>query len=236
MSNEIFVLFIGTIGLLGFALAIHLILFRKNSVPTKMLGWYTLLLTISSLEPLKQYFSTSMYLFEIVVGAGSFMIGPVLFVYCKYRIQNSMYWKRIDFLHFIPAGIFLILMIASPQTSVPEQEASVDVMLYVFFVCQVFAYTLTSLFLVTKEKKQGNPELLLQQFHLTFILFLVISSLVLFVYSFASTLIGFNTSFPFKLSIQAFLTLIIIVIVLLNAETLENHELRSETAKTFQKK
>lgn len=234
MSNEIFILFIATIGLLGFALAVHLILFRKNTVPTKMLGWYTFLLTISSLEPLKQYLSTQMYLFEIVVGAGSFMIGPVLFVYCKYRIQNRMHWKRMDFLHFIPAMILLLLMIVSPQNSVSEQESSGDVMLYLFFVCQVFAYTLTSLFLISKEKKHGNSELLLQQFHLTFILFLVISSLILFVYSFASTLLGFNTSFPFKLSIQAFLTLIIIVIVLLNAETLEDHELR-RTAKTFPK-
>ena len=236
MTNEIFILSIAAIGLLGVALSIHLIFFGKNKVPAKMLGWYTLLLTLSSLEPLKEYLSSATYPFEVGVAVGSFMIAPLLFLYCKSRILNRMQWRKVNFLHFIPAAILLILMLATPQPTGRVQESSADIILYLLFVCQVFTYSIISILLIWKEKKRGNPEFPLQQFHLNFVLFLVIGSLALFIYSFASTLLGFNKSFEFKLSIQVVLTLIIMFIVLLNAETLENHELRNKGTKRFQGK
>ena len=198
-----------------------------------MLGCYTLLLTLSSLEPLKQYLSGAAYPFEVGVAVGSFMIPPMLFLYCKYRLQNRMQWRKVNILHFIPAAILLILMVAIPQRTDSVQESSADIILYLLFVCQVFTYSIISFLLIWKEKKRHNPEFPLQQFHLNFVLFLVIGSLAFFIYSFASTLLGFNNSFEFKLSIQVVLILIIIFIVLLNAETLENHELRNKGTKRF---
>jgi hypothetical protein len=232
MSNEIFLLSIAAIALLGFALSIHLIFFGKNKVPAKTLGWYTLLLTLSSLEPLKPYLATGTKAFEVLVAVGSFMIAPMLFLYCKYRVLQTMPWRNSNILHFAPAGILCILLAATPQPTAPVEESSADVVLYLLFIGQVFTYSVISFSLIWKEKRRGNPLFPLQQFHLNFVLFLVIGSITMFVYSFASTLLGLNTSFQFKLSIQAVLTLIIIFIVLLNAETLENHELRRNQSKT----
>ncbi len=147
-----------------------------------------------------------------------------------------MQWRKASILHFIPAGILLILMLATPQPTGPVQESSGDIILYLLFICQVLTYSLISFLVIWKEKKRSDPEFPLQHFHLNFVLFLVSGSLVLFIYSFASTLLGFNNSFPFKLSIQAVLTLIIIIIVLLNAETLENHGSRNTRTKTFLRK
>jgi hypothetical protein len=236
MTNEIFILSIAAIGLLGLALSIHLIFSGKNKIPAKILGWYTLLLTLSSLEPLKLYLSTATYPFEVGVAVGSFMIAPMLFLYCKYRIQNRTQWRKVNILHFIPAAILLILMLAAPQPTGPVQESSAEFILYLLFAAQVFTYSIISFLLIWKKKKRGNPEFPLQQFHLNFVLFLVIGSLALFIYSFASTLLCFNNSFEFKVSIQIVLTLIIIFIVLLNAETLENHELRNKGTERFQRK
>jgi hypothetical protein len=123
MSKEIFILFLTAIGLLGFFVTAHLLIFRSHTISTKLLGGYTLLLTVSSLEPVKQYFSASLFVFEILVATCSFMIGPVLYLYCKYRILNYRVWNWKDVIHFIPAGIIMILMLLSspPQASAEEQ-------------------------------------------------------------------------------------------------------------------
>lgn len=229
MSSEIFMLFLAAIGLLGLSVALHLFLFKNKNLSTRLLGGYTLLMTISFLEPLKRYSNVSIFLFEIIVATGAFMLGPMLYLYCKHRIGNNLRSSGWDLMHFIPAGVIMILTIFSPKPSKPMAEQTDEVVLYMLFALQVVAYTLLSLFFALKQKKRVNSEKMVQKFHITFVLFLVISSLILFLYSFSSTLLGLNHSFSFTLSIQALLTLLIIIIVLLNAETLEKHEVRNKT-------
>jgi hypothetical protein len=224
MSNQVLIFSIASIGLLGLALSLHLILYGKNSIPAKMLGFYTFLITVASLEPLKEYLNKGSYFAEVVVAVGSFMIGPMLFLYCKYRLCNKIQWNKSDTLHFLPAVLLFIPMMAGPAPTIAE-DGTADIVLYLSFICQIFAYTLTSFFFVWKKKSRYISGSSIQQFHLNFVFGLVISSLILFVYSFGSTLLGFNDSMNFKIFIQVFLSLIIIVIVFLNAEALEDHEM-----------
>ena len=47
----------------------------------------------------------------------SYIIGPLLFIYVRTTISDNKQFKKIDWLHFIPA--FLILFATSPYTSLP---------------------------------------------------------------------------------------------------------------------
>lgn len=226
MSNQFLLFSIASIGLLGAAMSLHLILHKWNSIPAKILGGYTFLLTLSSLEPLKEYLSTASFFAEIIVAVGSFMIGPMLFLYCKYRLKDKVQWNKLDTFHFVPAGLILILILAGSGSV--EEDTTADIIFYLLFICQIFAYSLTSFSIVWKKKLPGASDISIQKFHLNFVFGLVISSLILFAYSFGSTILGFNDSLNFKIFIQAFLSLVIIVIVFLNAEALEDHELGSE--------
>jgi hypothetical protein len=231
MSNQVLIFSIASIGLLGLALSLHLILYGGTSIPAKMLGFYTFLLTVASLEPLKEYLNKGFYFAEVVVAVGSLMIGPMLFLYCKYRLGNKIQWIKSDTLHFLPAALLLVPMMAGPAPTSGEDRTA-DIVLYLSFIFQIFAYTLTSFLLVWKMKFRDTIDSSIQQFHLNFVFGLVISSLILFVYSFCSTLLGFNDSLNFKIFIQAFLSLIIFVIVFLNAEALEDHEMSDHRKKS----
>lgn len=223
MRQDIFILLILFVAIVGITICGHLVFFQSKNIKAKMLGWYTLLLTISSVEPLKQFTGENIKLFlELSVGTGAFMMGPMLFLYCNYRLLNKPYWIKADALHFIPALIIFLLMFSAPAAQ-PGEESVADVIFYFIFISHLFTYTLKSFLLVLREKKRQRPEALREQFHLPFLVCLVISSFMLFAYSFLSTLFGMNAASHFKLSVQGLLCLIIIVIVLLNAETLENH-------------
>ena len=228
MSNQFLLFSIASIGLLGVAMSLHLVLHKRNSIPAKILGCYTFLLTLSSIEPLKEYLSTASFFVEIIVAIGSFMIGPMLFLYCKYRLKDTVQWNKADIFHFVPACLLLILVLAGSGSV--EEDTTADIIFYLLFVCQIFAYSITSFSIVWKKKMRDASGTSLRQFHLNFVFGLVISSVILFAYSFGSTLVGFNNSLNFKFFIQAFLSLVIIVIVFLNAEALEDHEL-SDTHK-----
>ena len=223
MRQDVFILLILFVAMVGITICGHLVFFQSKNIKAKMLGWYTLLLTISSVEPLKQFIGDHIKLFfEVLVGTGAFMIGPTLFLYCNYRLLNKPYWIKADALHFIPALVIFLLMFSAPAAQ-PGEESVADVIFYFIFISHLFTYTLKSFLLVLREKKRHRPQALREQFHLPFLACLVTSSFVLFAYSFLSTLFGLNEASHFKLCVQGLLTLIIIVIVLLNAETLENH-------------
>src|SRR5687768_13048924 len=100
MRQELFILFILFIALIGVAICCHLVFFPRKSIGAKMLGWYTLLLTLSSVEPLKQFLGAAGLCLEVIIGVAAFMIGPVLFLYCKYRLLDVKFWKKVDALHF----------------------------------------------------------------------------------------------------------------------------------------
>jgi hypothetical protein len=235
MSDFVFTLSTAAIGFLGLAMAIHLLFFGSEKVSAKLLGGYTFLLTLSSLEPLTIHLAAP-YWAETMIGMGAFMIGPTLYLYCHYRISGIKQWKRNNIVHFLPAAILLFLIIISPRPPVDAGESETDIILYLLFVIQLFSYTMISLFLILKTKGQKASPSSLEQFHLSFILILVVSSLVLFGHSFISTMLGANQTVNFRISIQAFLTLLILVVVLLNAETLEDHNLTGKTKKIFRRK
>lgn len=231
MRTEIFILVIILIGLVGISVSFHLLFFARMTIPAKMLGGYTLMLTISSIEPLKLYLDSTSFLLESLVGAASFLIGPVLFLYCKYRLQRISSWKRADALHFVPAaGIFVIMITASRQPQ-PAQDSLIDVIFYLVFVCHVFTYTIRSFVIGLRKRKREKIETLSDRFHLPFIFCLVVSSFLLFLYSFLSTVLGLSGAFYFEVFIQGLLTSIIIIIVLLNAETLDTHPPNGTNAK-----
>lgn len=235
MSDFVFALSTAAIGFLGLAMAIHLVFFGSGKVSAKLLGVYTFLLTLSSVEPLTIHLATP-YWAGAMIGTGAFMIGPMLYLYCLYRTAGIKQWKRKNIIHFLPAAVLLFLIIISPRPPVDAPESETDIILYLLFIMQLFSYTLISLFLILKTKGQNASPSSLEQFHLNFILILVVSSLVLFGHSFISTMLGANNSVNFRISIQAFLTLLILVVVLLNAETLEDHSLTGKTKKIFRRK
>ena len=206
---------------IGFALAIHLAFGVRSNV-ARFLSLFLFSLSVVLLEPLIDRFYSFQHLFAVLIGASTFLIGPSLFHYCKYRM-TTIKKTQYDFLHYLPALIVLVSMgISSIQAQDLAKDSVEDVIVYIFLVLQIFTYCLLALGIAFRSPKifsQSYPN----RFHIVFVRLLVMFTLIMFTYSFLNTLLQYNTSSWFINSIQLVLNLAIISIALFNAEGLEKH-------------
>ncbi len=217
-----------TTALIGWFIGIHLILFTKGTRAI-LLGAYTALISIACAEPLIRYLPyTLMPLATTTVAVCSYLIGPVLFLYCKY-VLTPVPWRKGHLIHFIPATFILLLYILSYLAPGIEHTNSgkEEFVLYMIFQIQLLGYTITSLVMTARRGgTDGRPSEKLQRILLKP---LVITSLALFLYSLAHSLLPVISAKTFVWIIQTMLAVLIMVIALLHAENLEKHKPRIQT-------
>jgi uncharacterized membrane protein len=210
--------------ILGFGIAVHLISYNKQFT-NKLLGLYTLLLSIVAFEPLTEVVeANAQSALQMLVAISSFLLGPALFLYCKYRISDER-WRATDLIHGFPAFVIFVLLVNAQFNGLDTQNDSEneEILWYLLFVAQLFGYTIKS-FLIVRSYYRRHP----QQKHKlqkTFLKPLVITSLILFSYSFFNTLVPVFSKNIFLILIQILIGFLIIVIALLNDETLEKHRI-----------
>jgi hypothetical protein len=218
MSQDVFYLLVCAGGVLGCLFSMILLL-RKKNIAGVLLGVYTLLLSISFIEPVTKYLSQEMRsVTAVVIGTASFMLGPSLYLYCKHSVMNIQKWSRVYIFHFLPAG-FIFLMMAYPII-VPQTASNdtIDILVYGFFVMYLITYSVESLLMVLRKRKSADVRHR-EGIQSAFLLFLVIASLILFSFSTLYTLMGFALNNGFIIGIQTMIFLIIMGTALLNPET-----------------
>jgi len=204
--------------LLSLSLSIHLFILRRGPA-ANFLALYMLSVCIILLEPaIPLAAGHSLWIGQLFIGAFTFVTGPALFHYCKFRLTQSKF--RLGLLwHYVPAFMVFILMSITPESTINEGGAD-EVILYLIFVLQILSYAYLSFRIVKKVASQ----IFISQFHLVFVRLLLGAHVSVFVYSFLSTLIRSNVSSVFIDSIQILLNVIIIVVALFNAEGLEKRK------------
>jgi hypothetical protein len=227
MASEPLHIFTMAGAVIGLGIFIHLF-FRKNNLPAKLLALYTLFISCTLLEPLYSICSIEVVAFlQMGVAFSSLSLGPSLFLYCKHRLNKDKTFKYIDLLHFLPGLMMLLLMLTADKSNGSKEDAQ-EAIFYILFIFQLLSYTIRSLMLVIKNVLH-NPSSKLKMQHM-FLRYLVIISLTLFIYSPVSALFHFHEKDTFTLIIQMFLLVIIVIIALLNSETLENHKRETSMA------
>jgi hypothetical protein len=224
MSKQMFDFLVYTGSILGVLLALPLLFGRKNP-PRTILGIYTLLLTVSFIEPVtKSGNSILSSAAGIVIGTASFMLGPVLYLYCKARAHNIQKWKMSYLVHFIPSGIIFLLMTYSTIFYPAAEEGVAEMVIYGFFVIYLITYSVESLMVILRKRK--TPTTYQEKIQWIFLLFLSSTSLALFAFSTLYTLLGFGLSYTFVIAVQLILFFIIMAISLLNPEASKTEPLR----------
>jgi hypothetical protein len=153
-----------------------------------------------------------------LMGTCAFIMGPALYLYCRMRIARDKPTFRSMF-HFLPATLLLIIVMISPSPEKGSSASTDEVVLYAIFILMLFTYAFLSLRTVLGKAK--IPVHIWESMPVSFVRMLVYSSLLLFTYSLAGTLIRFNGSEVFVVTVQVLLNLVIIVIALLNTEGLQ---------------
>jgi hypothetical protein len=213
--------------LLGFGIAIHLISYNKQFT-NKLLGFYTLLLSIVAFEPLTLLVEVNAQpTLQIMVAISSFLLGPALFLYCKYRISDEP-WRTVELIHTLPALVVFILLVAAQfnGNDMENQSKNEDIIWYLLFIVQLLGYAIKSLIMVWSHYRRHPHQR--NKLKKTFLKPLVLTSLILFSYSFLNTLIPVFSKSVFLILIQILIGFLIIVIAFFNDETLEKHKIRSD--------
>jgi hypothetical protein len=224
MSKQMFDFLVYTGSVLGLLLALPLLFGRKNP-PRTILGVYTLLLTISFVEPVtKSADSILSNATGIIIGTASFMLGPALYLYCKARTQNIQKWKPSYLAHFTPSGIIFLLMTYSAIFYPAAGDGVAEMVIYGFFVIYLITYSVESLMVILRKRK--IPATYPEKIQWIFLLFLSSTSLALFAFSTLYTLLGFGLSYSFVIAVQLVLFFIIMAISLLNPEASKTEPLR----------
>jgi hypothetical protein len=222
MEMETFNFLVCCGGLLGLMLSAPLLIVKK-SIATTLLGIYNLVLTVSFIEPVIKMLSPSLVaIATILIATATFMLGPCLYLYVRHRISNVHQWKNRQLLHFIPATVILLLTTLGTLLSSSGEDGVTEALLYAFFVISLMTYSVESLMLILRNRNKGNVRYP-KGIQFAFLLFLVITSIVLFGFSTLYTLLGFTLTHAFVISIQAILMFIIVGISFLNPELSPKH-------------
>ncbi|HYG17984.1 MAG TPA: hypothetical protein VD816_03610 [Ohtaekwangia sp.] len=206
-------------------LGLHLIISRRN-LPGRLLGFYTLIIGITAAEPILIQVTPARSAMETIVAVCSFLLGPSLYLYTRYRL-GKIRWRMYDFFHGLPALILLLLMLLTPAPEPavgPETTPPDEVVLYGLFVLQLLGYTLPALFAAARKRLHTVTGMRQEMQHV-FVMPLIIASLMLFLYSFITSLVPLGRPMLVA-TIQVLLGVVILVIALLNAEGLEQHQNR----------
>jgi uncharacterized membrane protein len=209
---------------LGFGIAVHLISTNRQFT-NKLLGVYTLLLSIVAFEPLTSLVqANTQSALQILVSISSFLLGPALFLYCKYRLSDE-HWSAFDLIHGFPAfAVFVLLILGQLNGQDAKNDSeNEEIFWYLLFIIQLLGYAIKSFTMVaTYYRKHPQQQNKLQK---TFLKPLVIVSLILFSYSFLNTVIPVFSKNVFVILIQILIGFVIVVIALFNDETLEKHKI-----------
>jgi hypothetical protein len=205
----------------GVALSIIFLLLKKG-VAIKLLGLYTVTLALGIAEPLMHVYSFSQKTITYY-GSISFLYGPLLFLYVRYTCRGKQVLAMADLLHFIPASLYVLLIMIQPATPAPANEDGLaEVILYELFACHVFIYMLNAISVVRRSVADVSDDDVVKMKY-AFIKNLVGFSVVLFGTSVVFTHVFlFTRTFPlpgsFQTYIQLGLTFIILLIAFLNTE------------------
>ena len=209
---------------IGSIFSIVLLFFKKSSVAIRLLGLYTLTLSLGLAEPLLlPFLNESTMLFY---GAFSFLYGPFLFLYTKYSASNFSHLKTREYFHFLPFMMYLFLIATSIVLPVVGDLDIPDLILYELLFFQIFFYCTKSLyFLKALPHLVSAPDKRVGMMKQSFLYAINICSTVLFLSSFlGSHLLLFlgNQTLPsgFISFIQVAITLVILIVCLLNTETM----------------
>jgi hypothetical protein len=209
------------VGVIGCTIGIHL-MYSGESAATKLLGAYTLVIAITSTEPIGIFVPIEIKPFlNGIIAVCSVMIGPLLFLYCKYRLAVHE-WRIREYVHFTPAIVLILIHAINYYIGAPGSKSdSEEILFYLLFVIQLLSYSFAAFFIVVTKSRNSNPTMQ-QKIQTAFLKPLVVSSVILFSYSFL------HTMFPvlkqdFVLTIQVMIGVLIVVIAFLNGEKLDKH-------------
>jgi hypothetical protein len=206
---------------IGLLLSLHLAV-NKRGLPIRLLASYLFCVAMFLLEPVAGSGFLKSVL-TVVLACVSFVIGPVLFLYTRFRFDPKG-WKVIYWIHFLPAAVILLLMLMSlPVQPVSKKSSTDELVLYGLFVTQLFGYTGAALVCVLRHARNTNSEIAARM-HISFTRSLVYASIGLFSFSVFSTLLALNKSSLFANIIQLLLNAIIFIVAFLNADALESHK------------
>lgn len=206
---------------LGFGMTFHFF-YSEKKLSAKLLGLFAVAISIVSLEPLQQFTDNRWNsTVEVFIGSASFMLGPSLFLYIKYKTK-PLKWRKSDSIHFLTPFVIILLLTFGRTQTIEQGDDIHEVIFYVLFNIQLYAYTITAILKAFQKNKELKKTLKVE-LEGALLKPLVISALILFTYSFLTTFIPMGDKSAITTFIQLFLLAIIMIIALLNAETLENH-------------
>ena len=221
MINSWLMLFTLAVFIAGVALSIIFLLLKKG-IAIKLLGLYTVTLALGIAEPLMHIYSFS-HKTITYYGGVSFLYGPLLFLYVRYTCLEKQVLAIKDVLHFIPAFLYVLLIMIQPATRAPVNDDPLsEVILYELLVCQVVIYILKAGSNFRRSVANGSEDDVVKMKY-AFVKNLITFSAILFGSSFVFTHVFLLTrTFPvpgaFQTYIQLGLTFMILLIAFLNTE------------------
>lgn len=204
----------------GFILSAYLVVKKRRS-SARLLALYLCCIATFLLEPVsglgisKKIISTALACFSLIAG-------PALFLYTRACLHSESARAR-QWVHFIPAALLFLLILISPSEKPTGKETPTDeLILYGLFILQLLGYTAAAVQMTLRIV--GDKEELLTRMKLGFVRSLVYVSTLLFVFSFCCTIFAWNASSSVVHFVQVLLTVIVLIVVFLNIETLEHHD------------
>jgi hypothetical protein len=210
--------------MLGALLSIGLITIRRPGITVRLLGFYTLVLSIGLAEPLIDKIPEVMELLRSVWGGFSLLYGPLLFLYVRSRLGEVSKLARKDLIHLAPFFVYQILLVVVSliQSGDRMDSDALDLLIYELLFLQIFTYCILCFKILASRKREVVSPV--TKIRVAFVTTLVILSTLLFVSSFTFSHVRLIFDLPlnsiFAFSIQLGLSFLIFVIALLNTENM----------------
>jgi hypothetical protein len=209
---------------LGLLLSAGLLTIRRPDHTVRLLGLYTLVLSIGLAEPLIEKIPDQTDFLKSAWGGFSLLYGPFLFLYVRNRLGevSKTVWK--DALHFMPFLIYQVMLpfVIHWETINRNDMETLDFVVYELLFLQIVIYCVKSFLLLARKKKKHSGAV--ATIKTTFVTTLIILSSILFLSSFGFSHIQLIFNVPmnalFLFSIQLGLSFLIFVIALLNTENM----------------
>lgn len=224
MESNIFFLITVCGVALGLLLSVGLLTIRRSGHTVRLLGLYTLVLSIGLAEPLIEKIPDPTDFLKSAWGGFSLLYGPLLFLYVRNRLEKiqTLAWK--DAMHGAPFFIYQIVLLGFSLIGIREgiDTETLDFLVYELLFLQIFTYCGMSIRILVLKKHESQEEV--TKVRRAFVTTLVILSSLLFFSSFAFSHIQLIFNLPlnavFLFSIQLGLSFLIFVIALLNTENM----------------
>jgi hypothetical protein len=225
--QELITILSWTGSLIGISISIVIFFLKRSNRHHRLLATYLFLLTGCLAEPILSGYLSPENHFLLLFGTMNFLIGPVLYFYC--RSQVSLFKNKSRYIpHFIPFIIYTLLIIFyTPIKTItsPTEMELLELTFYELFFIQFFIYGFRSLRIIRYEKT-NEP---IPKVTNTFLKVLVTTSLLIFLTSFLVShfylLSGIQQALSFHLVIQILLMFSLALFILLNPESIHPDKL-----------